>query len=373
MRYVPERDSTARRSVWASVPWGVRQAVVWSGCISIVAVGLYVLGTAAALLGPLALALAGTVFLTAVLHPVFAGLRRLRLPASLAALVTVVLLIAALLLPVLFVWQQGSQQVIELAAQLDTGVDRLRDLVVGAGLSIDEAQWNGLVDEAMSRLRGILPGPVAGARTAAEVLGTLLLVLVLLFFLLKDGPHMWQWVIKRTATGGRTTAAAGRAAWTTLTSYARGTMIIASIDAAGVGLALVLLRVPLALPLTLFTFLGAFVPIIGAAVAGSLAVLVALAARGPGTALAVAAAVIAVQQIEGNLLQPMIMRRQVSLHPVVILVAVTAGLLLGGIAGAFVAVPVTAVSYSALTAARRPAGSPGHGADSASPNDREGS
>jgi putative heme transporter len=187
---------------------------------------------------------------------------------------------------------------------------------------------------------------VAGARTAAAAAGTVLLVFVLLFFLLKDGRGMWGWVLRRVSDRSRPAfVEAGRAGWQTLAAYSRGIVAIAAIDASGIGLALVVLGVPLAFPLALITFLGAFVPIIGATVAGSVAVLVALAANGPATALLTAAAVIAVQQVEGNLLEPLIMKRQVRLHPVVVLVVVTAGTLLGGIAGAFVAVPIAAVVY----------------------------
>jgi predicted PurR-regulated permease PerM len=169
---------------------------------------------------------------------------------------------------------------------------------------------------------------------------------VLLFFLLKDGRPLWRWLLRRVPESSRPAAAeAGRNGWRTLTAYSRGTVAIAAIDAIGIGLALLLLGVPLALPLAMITFLGGFVPIIGATVAGSVAVLVALAAKGPTTALLALAAVIAVQQIEGNLLEPLIMKRQVQLHPVVVLVAVTAGTLIGGIAGAFVSVPITAVVY----------------------------
>jgi predicted PurR-regulated permease PerM len=138
---------------------------------------------------------------------------------------------------------------------------------------------------------------------------------------------------------------AAEGAWQTLTRYVHGTVVIAAIDAIGIGIALVVLRVPLALPLSLVVFLGGFVPIVGATVAGVLAVLVALAAKGPLTALLVAAAVIVVQQVEGNLLEPLIMKRQVRLHPVVVLVVVTGGALAWGVAGAFIAVPLAAVAY----------------------------
>lgn len=253
----------------------------------------------------------------------------------------------------MLVWNLTASQFGELSQQLDQGLDRARDFVT-ANLPITDAQLDKLVKQTRDGLSGSAPDPVGGARTAAEVFGSILLALVLLFFLLKDGRSMWRWVLRRmTGPNRELTAAAGRAGWRTLGAYSRGTMVVAAIDAIGIGLALVLLRVPLALPLALITFLGGFVPIIGATVAGTIAVLVALAANGPTTALLVLAAVIAVQQIEGNLLEPLVMKRQVQLHPAVILVVVTAGTLVAGIAGAFVSVPIAAVAWRILDTVQR--------------------
>ncbi|MFJ6198742.1 AI-2E family transporter [Micromonospora sp. NPDC092111] len=344
---------TTPRQAWAALPWLVRTAVVWSSCLVVVVFGLYLLGRVAMLLAPLAIALAVTLFLTALLDPVLLGLRRLRVPAAPAALLTVLLLLGILVGVGALVWNLTAAQFGELSQQLDEGLQRSRDFATGT-LPVSDAQLDKLVRQLRDGLGGSAPDPVGGARTAAEVAGSALLALVLLFFLLKDGRSMWQWVLRRLTGPNRTvTAEAGRVGWRTLGSYSRGTMIIAAIDAIGIGLALVLLGVPLALPLALITFLGGFVPIIGATVAGAVAVLVALAAKGPTTALLVLAAVIAVQQIEGNLLEPLVMKRQVQLHPAVILVVVTAGTLIAGIAGAFVSVPVAAVTYRVVDTVQR--------------------
>ncbi|RKN48704.1 AI-2E family transporter [Micromonospora endolithica] len=338
------------RQTWAGLPWLVRSAVLWSGCLIVFVLALYLLGRAVVLLAPLAIAVAVTFFLTALLDPVQLALRRLRLPGSLAALLTILLLLGILVGAGTLVWNLTAGQFSDLSKELIQGVDRTRDFVTST-LPITDQQLDRIIDQAR---RGLSQGgggldPVSGARTAAEVVGSTLLALVLLFFLLKDGRSMWRWVLDRM-TGPRreVTAQAGRNGWRTLGAYSRGTMMIAAIDAIGIGIALVVLRVPLALPLALITFLGGFIPIIGATVAGTVAVLVALAAKGPVTALLVLAAVIAVQQIEGNLLEPLIMKRQVRLHPAVILVAVTAGTLIAGIAGAFVAVPITAVVWRVI-------------------------
>ncbi|MFF5175959.1 AI-2E family transporter [Micromonospora sp. NPDC000089] len=331
------------RQAWAALPWLVRTAVVWSACLIVVVFGLYQLGKLAVLLAPLAIALAVTLFLTALLDPVLVRLRRLKVPAAPAALLTILLLLGILCGVGALVWNLTAAQFGELSQQLDQGLQRSRDFVTDT-LPVSDAQLDKLVEQIRSGAGGF--DPVGGARTAAEVAGSALLALVLLFFLLKDGRSMWHWTVRRlTGPNREVTAEAGRVGWRTLGAYSRGTMIIAAIDAIGIGLALVLLGVPLALPLALITFLGGFVPIIGATVAGAVAVLVGLAAKGPTTALLVLAAVIAVQQIEGNLLEPLIMKRQVQLHPAVILVVVTAGTLIAGVAGAFVSVPIAAVVY----------------------------
>ncbi|TDC31611.1 AI-2E family transporter [Micromonospora sp. KC213] len=343
---------TGPRQTWAALPWLVRTAVVWSACLVIVVAGLYLLGRVATLLAPLAVALAVTLFLAALLDPVLRGLRRLRVPAALAALLSILLLLGVLVGVGALVWNLTAAQFGELTEQLDQGLRRSRDFVT-ATLPVTEAQLDRLLRQVTSGLGGGFD-PVGGARTVAEVAGSALLALVLLFFLLKDGRSMWQWMLRRmTGPNREVTAEAGRVGWRTLGGYSRGTMIIAAIDAMGIGLALVLLGVPLALPLALITFFGGFVPIVGATVAGAVAVLVALAAKGPTTALLVLAAVIAVQQIEGNLLEPLVMKRQVRLHPAVILVVVAAGTLVAGIAGAFVSVPIAAVTYRVVDTVQR--------------------
>ncbi|MEO3776661.1 AI-2E family transporter [Micromonospora sp. B11E3] len=341
------------RQTWAALPWLVRSAVVWSACLVVVAAGLYLLGKVATLLAPLAVALAAALFLAALLDPALLLLRRLRLPPAPAALLTVLLPLGVLVGVGVLVWNLTASQFGELSQELGQGLERARDFVTST-LPISDGQLDRLVRQARRAFGGSVPDPVGGLRTAAEVAGFVLFALVLLFFLLKDGRSMWQWTLRRmTGPNREVVAEAGRVGWRTLGAYSRGTMIIAAIDAIGIGLALALLRVPLALPLALITFLGGFVPIIGATLAGAVAVLVALAAKGPGVALLTLAAVIAVQQIEGNLLEPLVMKRQVRLHPAVILIAVTAGTLIAGIAGAFVAVPITAVAYRVVDTVQR--------------------
>jgi predicted PurR-regulated permease PerM len=173
------------------------------------------------------------------------------------------------------------------------------------------------------------------------------LAVVILFFFLKDGPTIWAFFLRpfrghRKARGERIGATAVRV----LGGYVRGTAIIAFVDAAGIGIGLAILGVPLALPLAVIVFVTAFIPIVGATAAGILAALVALVANGPVVALIVVVIVVVVNQLEGNFLQPVVMAQSLKLHPLVILVALTAGTILGGITGAVLAVPIAAVGWA---------------------------
>ena len=186
------------------------------------------------------------------------------------------------------------------------------------------------------------------ASGAGEVLAATLLTLVLSFFFVKDGPEISHWVLQRTPGRYRATvAAAGSRMWRSFGGFMRGTAVVALVDAVGIAIGLTVIGVPLVLPLALLVFIGGFVPVIGAAITGLLAVLVALAWGGVGPAVATLVVVIIVQQVESNVLQPMVMRRSVALHPVVVLAVLTAGATTIGIVGALLAVPVTAAIVAA--------------------------
>jgi predicted PurR-regulated permease PerM len=176
---------------------------------------------------------------------------------------------------------------------------------------------------------------------------------MLLFFMLMDAASGWRWALRGLPAPDRDRVdRAGRAGWRTLTGYVRGIVVVAAVDAVGTGVALALLRVPLAVPLAAMTFFFCFVPFLGATLAGALCVLVALGARGPGVAVLVLAAVIIVQLAEGRYLEPLIMGRASRPHRVVVLLAVTVGALLAGVGGALLSVPLVAVAYRAFVAFR---------------------
>jgi predicted PurR-regulated permease PerM len=261
-----------------------------------------------------------------------------------------------------------GSQLGDLQTQVVEGVRHLRRTLLNTFPGLTESRLDDLVNRLVHGLRDALPSPYAGLTSVTEVLAAILLTIVLLFFCLRDGEQIWSWLV---GLAPRSRAPridrAGRAAWQTLASYTHGIVAVAAVDAVGIGAALFLLHVPLALSLTVLTFLSAFVPIVGATVAGVAATLVTLVTNGSRDALLILAAVILVQQAEGNLLHPVIMRRAVHLHPVVTLLAVTTGTLLGGIAGALVAVPACAVVYHAALAYRTSEPAPDDGRVDAGP------
>ena len=309
--------------------------------------------------------LAVAVLLTALLAPLANRLRRLGVPGSLAALTTIALLLAAPFATGVLIYARVRGTAGELGAALTSGIDEVRSLLVDGPLHLDPAQVGALRDSVVGYLQQAAPSPVAGATSVLHGLGATVFAVFAVFFLLKDGAAMWRWALSWAPAGRRTRLdGAGRQAWSALTGYTRGIVLIALVDAVLIGAGLLVLGVPLWLSLTLLTFFAAFVPLLGATVAGAAAVLVTLVTNDLAYGLIVLVIVLAVQQIEGNVLHPLVMGRAVSLHPLVILVAVSCGTLLLGIIGAILAVPLVAASYQAVAylTGRHPASRPSRAA-----------
>lgn len=345
---------TGSVSGWRALPGPYRTAVSGAAGLLVLAAAVTLVGWLLILLAPLTLAVVAALLLTALLSPIADGLRRIGAPGWLAALGAVLALLLIVAGPLALFANQAINQAADLEEQLVEGLQQVRALLVDGPLPITQSQLDAALDELVTTLGAAAPDPLAGATTALQTLAAMAIALVLFFFLIRDGARMWQWLLTLSPASRREQVdSAARGGWQTLVAYVRGTVVVAAIDAVGIGLALVLLDVPLALPLAFLTFLAAFIPIVGAIVAGAAAVLVALVSNGLTDALLVLAAVVVVQQVESNLLQPLVMGRALRLHPAVVLVAVTVGTLLGGIAGAVVAVPVTAVTYRVADRALR--------------------
>jgi len=291
------------------------------------------------------------IILAAAASPLIAWLRRRGLRPIHAAWITLLGGIAVLGGIVTLIVFAVRSQWGALADSAAGGLEDLQTWLTGLPIPIDAAQLESLratlVDFLTSAEFGA--GAIAGVSAATEFATGTVLVLVVLFFFLKDGDRIWAFFLRPFAG---TRLERGRRIGTTsvkvLGGYVRGTAIIALVDAVGIGVALAILQVPLALPLAVVVFLGAFIPLVGATVAGVLAALVALVANGPVVALIVVAVVIAVNQLEGDLLQPVVMAQSLKLHPLVILIALTAGTILGGITGAVLAVPIAAVGWAII-------------------------
>lgn len=295
----------------------------------------------------LTLSLLVALLLAALCTPAARWLSRHHLPSWLAAVLALVVVVGIPVGTGLLVWRRVSGQIQELRSALTAGVDDIRRWLTEEPLSLDASQVDDVRDQVIAQLQEATPSAVVGAMTVLQILTATALVLFTLFFLIKDGDYLWRSIVGAVPARHRErTDGAGRAAWSTLSSYTQGIIVVASIDAIGIGVALFLLDVPLYLSLTLLTFLAVFVPIVGAIVSGVIAVMVTLVTNGATDAVIIAVVVVTVQQLEGNVLHPLIVGRAVSLHPLVVIVAITVGTLLVGVVGALVAVPITAVCWS---------------------------
>ena len=316
----------------------------------LVAAALAVAGYVVVQLRLVVLPLLVAVFLATILMPAADWLRR-RIPDAIAAFV--VMLVALALLGGLTAVLAPSvvSEFGDLGESLREGLGQIGSTLERVGFS--QAEIDGAIDDALTSLQdnvgGIGQGVVTGALFVGELVTGLLLALVLLFFLLKDGHGIWNWIVALVPARRRDgLREVGSASWSTLGHYLRGVALVALFDGVTIGVALAILGVPLVLPLAVLTFFGAFFPLVGAFTAGFVAALVALVSEGPVTALIVVGVIVAIQQLEGDLIYPVLVGRQIRLHPVAILLVLTAGAVVAGIVGALFAVPVAAVGWTAI-------------------------
>lgn len=336
---------------WAGeqyAPRALRVAAAYSWRLLLVAAALAVVVTAIGKLLVVVVPFVIALFLATLLEPPAGWLKRRGVPDWAAALLMITAFIGVLAAIIVGVEARVAARIADLDFSVQAGLRRVAEFVARTPLDISEGQFVSGVNQAVDRIVGQggpgLASIVTGATTLAAVLAATVLALFILFFLIKDGELLWRPVVGLfPAHRRRTIDELGRIGWRTLRAFLGGIVIVATIDAVLIGLALILIDVPLVVPLMVLTFAGAFFPIIGAFAAGLVATLVALVSGGIGDALLVAGAVVLVQQVEGNVLYPWIMSHRVHLHPLVTGLAVTTGAVLAGVLGAFVAVPLTAV------------------------------
>ena len=304
----------------------------------------YVLGRLWVILLPLVLGL----LIATVLWPATRFLRNHGLPPALAATTILLGFIVAFIGIIAAIAPSVADQAGELADQATAALDDVQEWLGGPPFNLDQSTIGDYVDSAINSLQENAQSIAGYGLTIAAGIGNglvnLLLALVLCFFFLKDGPRWVPWLSAQTGPrAARHVAALSYKTWSTLSEFIRQQALVGFIDALFIGLGLWILDVPLVLPLAVLTFFGGFIPIIGAVVAGAFAVLIALVSQGFTSALIVLGLVLLVQQIEGNVLQPIIQGRGFNLHAAVVILAVTAGGSLAGITGAFLGVPVAAL------------------------------
>lgn len=328
------------------VPQVVRAASEWAWRVLVIAAAVvataYLLGLVSEAIIPVVVA----TLLAALLSPVNTWLRaRLGKPGA-AAGITLLTTIIGIGLLVFLVASQITGGFSEMAGQIGQGIDQIRAWLRDT-LKISDTQLAGFLDQVKTTLSSSesLRGSLGRAGTGtAHVIAGLFISLFALFFFLYEGPRIWAWIIRLFPRSARAkVASSGQVAWDQLVAFTRATIIVALVDAVGITLVAVLLRVPFAPAIGALVFLGAFIPIVGALVSGMVAVLIALVAQGPVVALLMLAGVLAVQQIESHVLQPFLLGRAVNVHPLAVILAITAGVVIAGIVGALVAVPTAAV------------------------------
>ena len=344
-----------------SEPDHTRPGRYWSGALGhagqrsaqillillLVAVAVYGLTRITLVVIPVLLAL----ILGAAIAPFVNWLRRKGWPSALATGLSFLLLLAVfggLITGIVFAIRSEWSSLVDQAVQ---GFDKLYDFVQNGPLPIDDNMLRNARDSAIDFATSstVGNGALAGLSAATSFATGFLLMAVVLFYFLKDGDRIWAFFLRMFPDDRRDKARlSGFRVMEVLGGYIRGTAIVALVDAVCIGAALFFLGVPLALPLTVIVFVGSFIPLVGATAAGVFAALIALVANGPVVALVVVIVIILVNQLEGNFLQPVVMGKSLSIHALVILLALTAGTILAGIIGAILAVPITAVGWAVI-------------------------
>lgn len=354
MSDLPPPSSTVTRPVQVATAWSWRLLVIGAALY----VMLRVIGALQVLVVPVLVAL----LVVALIKPAAVLIARSRLPRGASSLLTMLAVLAILVGLVTLVGTQLVNGFPQLQRQAAAGLGEVERWLNGPPLNLTTTQVSRYLQSAQDSLtggqNGLLSGALAATATAGHVVSGAFIAIFATYFFLAQGDIIWAWVVRLLPAAAHARVdEAGRRGWVTLTSFVRATVLVALTDALGIGIGAAALGVPLALPLGVLVLLGAFVPIVGALVSGSVAVLVALVAQGPLTAVLMLVVVLVVQQIESHGLQPFLLGRAVRVHPLAVILAIATGALLAGVVGALFAVPLVAVGntvFSSLAGHRRP-------------------
>ncbi len=339
----------------SEVPRWLQTAAAWSWRLLLLSILLYVAARIAALLYLVVVPCAAAILLTALLQPPTARLRRAGLRPLAATWCTLGLAIALLAGAVALVTARVRVEYPNLVNQVKHTTTQVQSWLAGPPFHLHTGNLQKLSDSIVkyiSQHKSLVEGTVVtGGRIVAEILAGVVLTFFVSFFLIKDGDRIWAWLTSRLRPERKRRAdLAGGASWQAVVYYVRGTVMIAAIHATVIGITLSIMNAPLVAPLSLFMFLAAFVPLVGVLAAGALAILVVLATKGWIFAVILLGIMIVMNQLEGHLLQPQVVGKMVRLHPLAVILVLAVGGVVAGIAGAVVAVPITAAVTGAVRA-----------------------
>jgi predicted PurR-regulated permease PerM len=352
------------------VPRWLRVCAGWAWRLLLLAALLYVAGKVAGLLYLVIVPFAAAILLTALLQPLTARLRRAGLGPLAATWCTLLLAFAVIGGVVWLVTTRVEAEYPTLVSQVRRTTTEIQNWLASSPLHIRTGNLEKISDNFVNYLsqhRSTIEGAaLTGGKIVVELLAGIVLCFFISFFLIKDGERIWAWLISGfSPERGRRVNLAGHAAWHAVVYYVRGTVAVAAIHAIVMGITLTIIGSPLVVPLAVFMFAAAFVPLAGVLIAGTVAILIVLATKGLIAAVVVLAVMIVMNQLEGHLLQPQVVGKMVRLHPLAVILVLAVAGVVAGIAGAVVAVPITAALTSATRALHLPQGD-----DSASPGDR---
>ncbi|QIG44341.1 AI-2E family transporter [Nocardioides anomalus] len=333
----------------AEVPYGVDLTAAWSWRLLVIAGAAALLGYLIGFFAVIVIPVVVALLITALVAPLVDWLERVGVRRSLASILVVLFTITSVAALLTFAGQQVANGASDLADQTVAGLQEIRDWLKDGPLHASDSQINDYIQKAQDGITkstgegGVISSVTEVGAAVGHVLAGFFIVLFSTYFFLSDGSRIWAWLVRLSPRAARERVdGSGRVAWISLTQFVRATVIVAATDAILIGVGAWALSVPFSLAIGVLVFLGAFVPIVGATVAGAVAVLVALVDQGLVRALIMLAVVIGVQQLEGHVLQPFLMGRWVSVHPLGVILAIGAGVLTAGVAGALVAVPLAA-------------------------------
>jgi predicted PurR-regulated permease PerM len=340
------------------VPGWLQTGAAWSWRLLLLAAAIYLIARVIGVLYIVVVPCTAALLLTALLQPLKGRLRRAGLPNLTATWCT--LLVGALVLGglVMLVTNRVSADYPVLVEETRHTTTQVEAWLSGAPFHLKSSNVQGALNNIpgyLSKHKALVEGTVvAGGKIAAEFFGGLVLMIFVMFFLIKDGERIWSWLISglRGETARRMDRA-GHAAWLAVVYYMRGTVAVAAIHGVVIGLALYFMGAPLVIPLAVLVFVAAFVPLVGLLVAGGLAIVVTLAAKGWVAAVILLCVLIVEDQLEGHLLQPQVVGRVIRLHPLAVILSLAVGGVLAGIVGAVVAIPIVAVITRAVPELRR--------------------